>query len=54
MASYTRRPPSPRVLRALSFRSRRVGAVTRADVIAPPGLGDHGRVELQVTTICSH
>ena len=50
---FTREPPSPRVVDALAYRHRRTGAVMRADVTAPTGVGDGERVQLQVTTICS-
>src|SRR3954453_15293492 len=50
---FTRRPPSPRIVKALEHRHCRTGSTTRTDVTAPAGVGDHERVELQVSTFCS-
>ena len=53
VAFFTRRPPSRRVIRALEHRHRRAGRLTRTLVVAPAGVGDDERVELQVTAICA-
>lgn len=53
VAFFTRRPPSPRIVKALEHRHRRTGSTTRTDVTAPAGVGDHERVEFQVSTFCS-
>jgi hypothetical protein len=53
VAFFTRRPPSRRVVEAFEHRHRRAGSVTRTHVVAPPGVGDDERVELQVSAICS-
>jgi hypothetical protein len=50
---YTRRPPSPHIVRALKHRHRRSGPATRTVVSAPAGVGDDERVELQVSVTCS-
>ena len=52
LAFFTRRPPSPRLLKRLEHRHRRSGSVTRTHVAAPAGVGDNERVELQVSVVC--
>jgi hypothetical protein len=53
IAFFTRRPPSPAIVKALRHRHRRSGSLTRTVAAAPPGVGDDERVELQVTVFCS-
>ena len=53
VAFFTRRPPSRQVIRALEHRHRRAGRLTRTLVVAPAGVGNDERVELQVTAICA-
>jgi hypothetical protein len=53
VAFFTRRPPSPRVIKALEHHHRRTRSVSRTFVAAPPDVGDDERVELQVTAICA-
>lgn len=50
---FTRRAPSLRVVKSLTYRTRRTGSVVRADITAPARVGDNERVEVQVTTICA-
>jgi hypothetical protein len=52
VAFFTRRPPSPRTVKAIVHRHRRKGNVSRTRVKAPAGVGDNERVELQVTALC--
>jgi hypothetical protein len=53
VAFFTRRPPSRRTVEAIEHRHRRRGNVSRTFVVAPAGVGDDERVELQVTVICA-
>jgi hypothetical protein len=53
VAFFTPRPPSPGTVKALQHRHRRSGRFTRTVVVAPPGVGDDERVELQVTALCA-
>ena len=53
VAFYTPRPPPARVVKALEHRHRRGGRATRTVVVAPAGVGDDERVEVQVTAICA-
>jgi hypothetical protein len=53
IAFFTRRPPSPALVRALKHRHRRGESVARASVSAPAGVGDNERVELQATAFCA-
>jgi hypothetical protein len=49
---FTRRPPSDRIVAALSHRHRRTGRITRTFATGPPGVGDDERVELHVIVQC--
>ncbi len=50
---FTRRPPSPAVIKSLVHHHRRVGAAAEAVVRAPRRVGDNERVRLQVTALCA-
>jgi hypothetical protein len=49
---FTRRPPSDRIVAALSHHHRRTGRITRTFATGPPGVGDDERVELHVIVQC--
>jgi hypothetical protein len=49
---FTRRPPSDRIVAALSHRHRRTGRITRTVATGPAGVGDDERVELHVIAHC--
>ena len=53
VAFFTRRPPSPDVVKALVHRHRHLGSAIEAIVVAPRGVGNNERVELQVTAVCA-
>jgi hypothetical protein len=50
---FTKRPPSPRVVRSLVHRHLRTRTVARTFVRAPATVGDNERVEVRLTTFCS-
>ena len=53
VAFFTGHPPARRIVRALHHQHHRGRTRTRTDVTTPARVGDHERVELQVTTLCS-
>jgi hypothetical protein len=53
VAFFTRQPPSRGVVKALVHRHRHLRSAIKTIVVAPRGVGDNERVELQVTAVCA-
>jgi hypothetical protein len=53
VAFFTRRPPSRSLIKSLVHRHHRIGSAAEAVVVAPRGVGDNERVELQLTALCA-